>query len=95
MGPMVDGLSDCAKGVNTGRWAAAREFGPGGRRRRGWCARIGCCGGCGRGEGAALRGLMVDGVKRERLREARRTSTPDDERWRGSASSSAEACGRK
>ena len=40
-----------------------------------WCGRIGRCGGCGGGEGAAPRGGMVDGVKREQLREGRQLGT--------------------
>ena len=39
------------------------------------CVGIRRCGGCGDGEGAAPRGPMVDGVKRERLHEGRRLQT--------------------
>jgi hypothetical protein len=69
-----------AKGVDSGRWALAGEsveFGRGVRRggRKQWCGRITRCGGCGGGEGAALRGPMVNGVKRERLREGHQLQT--------------------
>ena len=45
----------------------------GGRRQQ--CAGIGHCGGCGGEYEVAPRGPMVDGVKRERLREGRRLRT--------------------
>ena len=63
-----------AKGVDSGE---SVEFGRGVRRggRQQWCGRITRCGGCGGGEGAALGGPMVDGVKRERLREGHQLQT--------------------
>ena len=70
--------SDCAKGVVAGRWAAtweSVEFGVGGRAVVNDGMESTTRGGCGGGKGAAPRGLMVDWVERERLREGRRRRT--------------------
>jgi hypothetical protein len=94
MKPMVNGLSDCAKGVNSGRWAAAREsveFGRGGRQ----ASRVVCQDRMlwrlwPRGRSGAK---GADGRRGQEGATAQRTLTPDDEQWRGRASSSAAAGG--
>ncbi len=60
--------SDYAKGVNSGRWVAAREsvdFGQGSGRASRVVFGIGRCGGCGEGGGVAPRVAMIDGVERD------------------------------
>ncbi len=93
---MVDGLSNCAKGVNSGQLAAAREsveFCRGGR----WKLTVVC-------QDRMLllwqlwrRGGSGAEVSDDRLGRnratARRASTPDDGRWGGRGASSAEVGG--
>jgi hypothetical protein len=94
MGTVVDGLSDCAKGVNSGRLGGAKEsveFGRGGR----WALTVVCQdrmlwrlwqrGGSG--------AEMSDGRWGRNGATARRASTPDDGRWGGMGTSSAEVGG--
>jgi hypothetical protein len=95
---MVDELSHCAKGVNSGRLAVAREsvkFGRGGR----WALTVVC-----KDRMLLLWRLwrrggsdaeVSDGRWGRNEATAQRALTPDDGRWGGRGTSSAEAGGEE